>query len=171
MSKSYLFSSDKREKLEFWGAIMGAKAQNHTMDLGPHTGRLNTSEEKTWVPKGLPAQFSWAWRHLKDGPRRNVSSDVTSMAQTCTLPTKRTHPGGHYLQGRVPQTRGKEGNVRCPRRGCNCHIKCVAATSLVALIWREPVNSAVLATTTHKKMEGGVQWDKHSSEGPDRQQV
>jgi len=34
---------------------VGAKAQNHAMGLGPHTGRSTTSEEKTWVPKGLLA--------------------------------------------------------------------------------------------------------------------
>ena len=54
-----------------------------------------TSEEKAWVPKGLPAQFLWAWRCLKGGPRKNVSSNVPNMAQTCTLPVKRIHPYKH----------------------------------------------------------------------------
>ena len=35
--------------------IVGAKAQNHTMGPRPHTERSTISEEKTWVPKGLPA--------------------------------------------------------------------------------------------------------------------
>ena len=141
------------------------------MALGSYMGRLAMSEEKKWVPKGLPAQFSWIGRHLKDGLRRNVSSDVMSMARTCILSTKRTHPNGHQQQGGVPQTHGKEGNVRYPRRGSCCRIKCIAVTFLVALMWRGLVNSAVWTTTTHRSLEGGVQWDKHSSKGPDNQQV
>ena len=46
----------------------------------------------------------------------------------------------------------KEGNIGCPRRGCSCHIKCITATFLAALMWRGPVNSAALATTTHRKI-------------------
>ena len=32
--------------------------------------------------------------HLEDGPRRNASSDVKSMTQTCTLATRRSPPIG-----------------------------------------------------------------------------
>ena len=32
--------------------------------------------------------------HLEDGPRRNVSSDVMNIAQTCTLAIRRTPPIG-----------------------------------------------------------------------------
>ena len=39
--------------------VVGVKAQDHTVGLGPRMGRLTTSEEKTWVPKGLPAQLLW----------------------------------------------------------------------------------------------------------------
>ena len=76
-------------------SFVGAKAQNHIMGLGPHTERLAMSEERKWMPKGLPAQLSWIGRHLKDGLRRNASSDVMSMAQTCTLSIRRTYPNGH----------------------------------------------------------------------------
>ena len=31
------------------------------------------------------------------------------------------------------------------------HIKCTAVAFLAAFMWRRPLNSAVLATTTHKK--------------------
>ena len=75
--------------------IVGAKAQDHTMGLGPRMGRLTISKEKKWVPKGLPAQFLWARRRLEGGLRRNVSLDVTNMAQICTRPARRTHPNGH----------------------------------------------------------------------------
>ena len=33
------------------------------------------------------------------------------------------------------------------------------------------MNSAALATITHRRLKGGVRWDKHSSEGLDNQQV
>ena len=34
------------------------------------------------------------------------------------------------------------------------HIKCITATSLAAFMWRRPLNSAVLATITHRRLEG-----------------
>ena len=34
------------------------------------------------------------------------------------------------------------------------HIKCIAVTFLVAFMWRRPLNSAALATTTHRRSEG-----------------
>ena len=39
--------------------------------------------------------------HLEDSPRRHSSSDVMSMAQTCTLATRRTPPIG-ISSGDVP---------------------------------------------------------------------
>ena len=33
-------------------------------------------------------------------------------------------------------------------------IKCIAATFLVAFIWRRPLNNDVLATTTHRRLKG-----------------
>ena len=41
--------------------------------------------------KGPPAQVFWAQTYLKDDPRRDVSSDVLDMAQTCILPTIKNH--------------------------------------------------------------------------------
>ena len=75
--------------------FVGANAQNHVMGLGLHTRRLAMSEERKWMPKGFSTQLSWIGRHLKDNPRRNVSSDMMSMAQICALSTKRTHPNRH----------------------------------------------------------------------------
>ena len=37
------------------------------------------------------------------------------------------------------------------RKGCYQHIKCTAAIFLAAFMWRRPLNSAALATTTHRK--------------------
>ena len=39
------------------------------------------------------------------------------------------------------------------RESCYHRIKCTAPTFLVAFIWRRPLNSAALGTTTHRKSE------------------
>ena len=48
----------------------------------------------------------------------------------------------------------RERNSKYLRKNCDHSIKCTAATFLAALMWREPLNSAILATTTHKKVKG-----------------
>ena len=37
------------------------------------------------------------------------------------------------------------------RESCHNRIKCIAATFLTAFMWRRPLNSTTLATTTHRK--------------------
>jgi len=37
------------------------------------------------------------------------------------------------------------------RESCHHHIKCIVATFLAAFMWRRPLNSAALVTTTHRK--------------------
>ena len=37
------------------------------------------------------------------------------------------------------------------RESCYHRIECITTTLLVTFMWRRPLNSAVLATTTHKK--------------------
>ena len=49
-------------------------------------------------------------------------------------------------------TRRKE-TQKYLRESCYHHIKCIAATFLAAFMWRRPLNSTVLATTTHKKLK------------------
>ena len=43
------------------------------------------------------------------------------------------------------------GTQKCLKKSCYHHIECTATTFLAAFMWRRPLNSAVLATTTHKK--------------------
>ena len=51
------------------------------------------------------------------------------------------------------RTRGMEAQ-KCLGKGC-CHcIKCSAANFLTALMWKKPLNSAVLATPTHRGSKG-----------------
>ena len=47
-------------------------------------------------------------------------------------------------------TRRKETQKYLKKSYYHC-IKCTAATFLAAFMWRRPLNSAILATTTHKK--------------------
>ena len=49
-------------------------------------------------------------------------------------------------------TRRKE-TQKYLRESCHYRIKCTAATFLAAFMWRRPLNSTTLATTTHKKSE------------------
>ena len=48
---------------------------------------------------------------------------------------------------------GKEENPKISKRRQYHHIKCIAATFLAAFIWRRPLNSATLATATHRELE------------------
>jgi len=69
---------------------VGVKSQDHAMGLGPHIKFDHVRREGMGI-KRLPAQFLKAQNCLKDGPRRNVSSDVPSVARTCTLPAIQVH--------------------------------------------------------------------------------
>ena len=44
----------------------------------------------------------------------------------------------------------RRGTQKYLRENCYHRIKCTAATFLAAFMWRRPLNSAVLATTTHR---------------------
>ena len=39
------------------------------------------------------------------------------------------------------------------RKNCYRPIKCTVTTFMAAFMWRRPLNSATLATTTHRKLE------------------
>ena len=62
----------------------------------------------------------------------------------------------------IPKTREKEGNTKYLSKSCYRHIECTKATLLAALMWRRPLNSATLATATHKEL-------KEVSDGTDAQ--
>ena len=66
------------------------KSPDQTMGLGPHIEFDHARGEGVGA-KRAPAQFLWAQTCLKGSPRRNVSSDVPNMAQTCTLPAIKNH--------------------------------------------------------------------------------
>ena len=45
----------------------------------------------------------------------------------------------------------KRGTQKYLRKNCYYRIECIATTFLAAFMWRKPLNSAALATTTHRK--------------------
>ena len=45
------------------------------------------------------------------------------------------------------------GTQKYLRESCYHHIECTAATFLAAFMLKRPLNNAVLATTTHRKLE------------------
>ena len=46
----------------------------------------------------------------------------------------------------------QERNTKYLSKGCHHHIECTAATLMATLMWRRPLNSATLATATHKEL-------------------
>ena len=89
----------------------------------------------------ITSLISGGWR--EEGPRRNSSSDTTNADQVCTLAVEMR-----------PWTCEREENSKYLRKNCHHHIKCTAATFLAALMWKGPLNSAALATTTHRGLKG-----------------
>ena len=45
------------------------------------------------------------------------------------------------------------GTQKYLRENCYYYIECTVTTFLAAFMWRKPLNSAVLATTTHRKLK------------------
>ena len=74
---------------------VGVTSPNQTMGLEPHIESSYVRGE-SGAQKGLSAQFLWAQTYLKGGLRRNVSSDVPSMAQTCILPAIQNHSNEYW---------------------------------------------------------------------------
>ena len=54
------------------------------------------------------------------------------------------------------------GTQKYLRKSCYHRIECTATTFLTTFMWRRPLNSAILATTTHRK-------SKKVSDGTDTQ--
>ena len=80
----------ERVLIKYYDTCRGKGPRSYNGSWVPYKSST-TSEEKVWVPKGLLAQFLWDRYYLKGGMKRNVSSDVPNMVQTCTLPAIRIH--------------------------------------------------------------------------------
>ena len=90
---------------------------------------------------------------MEGDPRRNSSSDMMNAAQVCIsairMTLQETPTIGTCLTN-IPESRKPKKYLR---ECCHHRIKCTAATFLAAFMWRIPLNSATLATTTHNKLE------------------
>ena len=79
-SKFYFFSSGKREKLKFWGAIVRAKAWTLILGLKPHLLMRMRPRRSKWLGR---SQNRWSCQKRVEGrgPRRSSSSDRTNLSQ------------------------------------------------------------------------------------------
>ena len=66
--------------------------------------------------------------------------------------SKVTTPTRVNQEGRTPEIRKKEGNPKYLSKGYHHHTKCITTTLLATLMRRRPLNSATLATATHKEL-------------------
>ena len=93
---------------------------------------------------------------MEGDPRRNSSSDMMNAAQVCIpairMTLQETPTIGTCLTN-IPESRKPKKYLR---ESCYYCIKCTAATFLAAFMWRRPLNSAALATTTHRGQKGCV---------------
>ena len=80
-SKFYFFSSGKRKKLKFWGAIVGTKAQICTLGLKPYLLMWIYPRRSKWLKK---SQDRYSRKERVEGwsPRRLPSSDRTNISQS-----------------------------------------------------------------------------------------
>ena len=79
-SKFYFFSSDKREKLIFWGAIVGAKAWTLILGLKPYLLMGMRPRRSKWLGR---SQNRWSHQERVEGrgARRSSSLDWTNISQ------------------------------------------------------------------------------------------
>ena len=88
---------------------------------------------------------------MEGGLKRNSSSNVTYAIQVCISTIKMTFQETPMV-GDMSHEHTRRKEIQEYLRESCCHrIKCIAATFLIAFMWRRPLNSAVLATTTHRK--------------------
>ena len=89
---------------------------------------------------------------MEGGLRRKSSLDMMNAAQVCTPTIRVTLQEVSMIDRDMPHehTRRKESQ-KYLRESYHHRIKCTAATFLATFMWRRPLNSTILATTTHKK--------------------
>jgi len=89
----------------------------------------------------------------KGYPRRNIPSAKCNEDQDVPSIIQGDVPGGSIDKDMHYDHKGRM-RARKYLRKCCCHrIKCSAANFLIALMWRRPLNSAVLVTPTHRGPE------------------
>ena len=74
-----------------------------------------------------------------------------SVAQISILATRTTLQEAPMIGACLMNIRERKKSKKYLRKSCYYRIKCTAATFLAAFMWKRPLNSAALATTTHRK--------------------
>ena len=88
---------------------------------------------------------------MEGGLRRNSSSDVTYAVQVCISTIKMTFQETPVV-GDMSHEHTRRKEIQEYLRESCCHrIKYIAATFLIAFMWKRPLNNATLANTTHRK--------------------
>ena len=89
---------------------------------------------------------------MKCGPRRSVSSDKQSTDHVYSI-TQSDIPGNSAEKDVHRERTGRVKARKYLRKSCCHRIECPAANFLATFMLRRPLNSAALATTTHRKLE------------------
>ena len=90
---------------------------------------------------------------MEGGPRRNSSLDMMSAAQISIPATRTTLQEAPMIGACLMNIQERKKSKKYLRKSCYHRIKCTAATFLAAFMWKRFLNSAALATTTHRKPE------------------
>ena len=121
--------------------IVGARAQNNVLGLGPCLKTLTSPRRKTW--------FKWSTLQASSVGDKGKKVRGRTPSRTRQTQTKCILKQLKY----APWTREREENSKYLRKSCHYHIKCTAATFLAALMWRRPLNSAALVAATHRGLK------------------
>ena len=89
----------------------------------------------------------------KSGPRRNSSSAKQSQGQKVRSVIKGNVPNNSIVEDKYYEGTGQRKTMKYLRESCYHHIKGSAANSLVAFMWRRPLNSVALTAPTHRGLE------------------
>ena len=81
------------------------------------------------------------------------SSDMIKSGSNIHFTNQGDHPGNSSDKDVHCKHTKDMGTQKYLRESCYHHIECTAATFLAAFILRRPLNSAALATITHRKPE------------------
>ena len=86
-------------------------------------------------------------------PRRNILSAKHNEGEDVPPVIQGNVPGGFMGQDMHYERTGRMRARKYLRKNCYHHIKCSAANFLATFMWRKPLNSATLATPTHRGPE------------------
>ena len=149
--KTPLFSSIKRKKPKFWGAIVGLRAQITYWALGLDR-ELSSLRMGEWYWM-VQAQDSMSEIQMKGWSKEEyLIGHDKYVSYTCSndhdnLPGRSIDKDVYHEHLRMM------GPQKYLRESCCHRIKCTTATFLAAFMLRRPLNSIALATTTHRKQE------------------